>query len=115
MANRAKTVARDTIERRVVDRGAIPLDALFEPWELIDWASINESVQAGKAVHVPSASSRDAEHWEGCATRELGRLNVYVQFCYLKLDEAPTYGLWVIPRAAVAGMLTDGYERVYSD
>ena len=89
------------------------MDALFEPWELVDWAAINRAVTSGKRVHIEEASGHDEKHWVGCALRELGRQNVYVAFCHLRLDDRPSYGLWILPRTAVSDVLLEGFERVH--
>ena len=109
----AKSKPLATTDHRVVDQRTLPMDALFEQWEMADWPAINKAVSSGKAVHVENVSGHDERHWIGCALRELGRHNVFVSFCHLTLDDRPSFGLWIIPRGALQHVLLEGYERVH--
>ncbi len=107
-----KVRAKKGTQYRTVKQRAVPMEELFEPWEIINWSTINADVAAGKAVHIESARYGDLKHWVGCALRELGRQNVYVAFCYAPSASGPLHGLWIIPRTMLSDVLLEEYERV---
>ena len=108
----AKAKTQRAAKHRVIGRRTVPMDAIFESWELVNWSAINRDVAAGKTVQVESADARDEKHWIGCAVRELGRQNVFVVFCHVRLDSGPSLGLWIIPRKMLTDVLLDEFERV---
>lgn len=96
----------------VVIRGPdVPMSALFEPWEMLDWSEVRKIVDRGEAVHVENASEDDEEGWVGCALHELGRQNVYAAFCHRRFGNSATHGFWIIPRSHLKGVLAEGYEH----
>ena len=96
------------VEFRSVTKGTVPLQELFAPWELVDWAGIAKAIADGKSVRIETAVKRDAEYWRNYALNELGRQNVGVVHLQDRLPEIG--GLWIIPRGDLAGVKVDDYD-----